>query len=392
MPEVVTKSVAQLRTVVEKWFQVYDVQFDENVVAFYVNVDQATLEDHFNQLKNELKAEGLIPVLRYQGAEHSIFVVHKPERAYRATTVNLVLFLLTWLTTTLAGVEWYFQYAHANFNTGTVTTTQYLRIIYLDPMNWVMGFLTFALPLMVILTVHEMGHYVFTKRNGMEASLPFFIPLPFGSPPIGTLGAFISMRDPIPNRKALLDIGASGPLAGIVVAIPVLLLGFVFMRLQPVYLNPSQGGLATIGTPLLFTILQMPFGFAANQTLHPTAFAGWVGLFVTSINLLPAGQLDGGHIAAALFGDKARWLSYATVAFLAVLGFGTPAFSYMGFAFPAIPAYSGWLIFAILILFLGAVHPPVLNSVSKLDTRRWIVGAITGLVIVLCFTPVPLSS
>ncbi|MHB8585582.1 MAG: site-2 protease family protein [Thermoplasmatota archaeon] len=391
MTEVVTKSVAELRTVVERRFQVYDVQFDENVAAFYVNVDPVTLESNFDSLKNDLKSEGLIPVLRYQGAEHSIFIVHRPTRNYRGNVVNIVLFALTWITTTLAGVQWYFNYVHANLDTNAITSSQYLSMEYLDPTNWVMGFLTFAFPLMFILTVHEMGHYVYTKRHGMEASLPFFIPLPFGSPPIGTFGAFISMREPIPNRKALLDIGASGPLAGIIVAIPVLVLGFVLMKLNPVYLHPSQQ-LTTIGTPLLFTLLQTPFGFGPTQALSPTAFAGWVGLFVTAINLLPAGQLDGGHIAAAMLGERARWLSYATVVVLAILGFGIPGFSYMGVVVPTIPGYAGWLIFAILILFLGAVHPPVLNAVSTLDTRRWVIGAIAAVVIILCFTPVPLSS
>lgn len=393
MSDVVTKSVAELRTIVERHFPVYDVQFDENVAAFFVNVDAASLEPSFDALRSELKPEGLVPILRFQGAEHQIYVVHRQERKFRSNVVNLVLFLATWLTTTFAGASHWFFYTHTDLDVATVTRSEFLARMYLDPTNWAMGFVFFALPLMFILGVHEMGHYYYTRRHGMQASLPFFIPFPGGSPDIGTLGAFISMREPIPHRKALLDIGASGPLAGFVVAIPVLILGFFLMKMDPVNVELGREGVVTIGTPLLYNLLATPFGFTDSQFIHPTAFAGWVGLFVTAINLLPAGQLDGGHIATAMFGDRARWLSYGTVVLLTILGFGIPAFAIpgTGLEFGGLAGYSGWIIFAILVLFLGATHPPTLNSVSPLDGQRWIVGLVTFSLIILCFTPVPLS-
>ncbi|HLE97398.1 MAG TPA: site-2 protease family protein [Candidatus Thermoplasmatota archaeon] len=382
----VVLNLADLRRAVERRFPVYDVQTDENVAAFYVTVDPATLESDFDALRRDLKLEQLVPILKYQGGEHAVYVVHRPERAYRSRRVNLVLFIATWITTTLAGASAWFFYSHPGQLFGEGQGLDGLKAIY-APQTLFFGFLTFALPLMLILGIHEMGHYVLSRRHGMEASLPFFIPLPpfIQSVEIGTLGAFISMREPIPDRKALLDIGISGPIAGFVVAIPVLFIGMLLMAANPVFLPEAQvEGAAQLGTPLLYNVLALPFDFPDAQVIHPTAFAGWVGLFVTAINLLPAGQLDGGHVAAAMFGDKARYASYASVALLASLGFGL--LRPLG-----IPQYSGWVMFALLVAFLGLQHPPTLNHVTKLDTNRKVLGWLTFGLMVLCFTPVPIS-
>lgn len=371
---------------VEGRFPVYDVQTDENVAAFYITVDPLTLEERFDGLRKDLRVQRLVPILKYQGGEHAVFVVHRPARVFRSERVNLVLFIATWITTTLAGASAWYSYNHIGEDLAPFGLGGALAALY-APMNLAYGFVFFALPLMLILGIHEMGHYVWSKKHGMEASLPFFIPLPpfLQSLEIGTLGAFISMREPIPNRKALLDIGVSGPIAGFVVAIPVLLIGLVLMNANPVFApQDGEGGGLTLGTPLIYNLMAGPFDFPMHQVIHPTAFAGWVGLFVTAINLLPAGQLDGGHMATALLGDKAKYASYASVALLAVLGFGLLA--------PlGIPAYGGWVMFALLIAFLGLQHPPTLNAVSELDPTRKLVGWLTFGLMILCFTPVPMS-
>ncbi len=374
--------IDQLQRIVEQRFQVYDVRADDQAVAFYIQVDAPgeALGRAFEKLRKDLKPRGLVPLLKYEGGEHTIYVLEKPTRNHRSNTTNLVLFILTWITTTLAGMLTWFSYANPNLDIHGMTSMDYMAAVF-SPGNALWGFLTFALPLMLILGIHEMGHYVMTKRHGMEASLPFFIPLPpVMAVNIGTLGAFISMREPIPNRKALLDIGVAGPIAGFVVTVPVLLVGLFLMWLDPVTAAPG-GELIGIGTPLLYDALAYPFNIPENAVIHPTAFAGWVGLFVTAINLLPAGQLDGGHMASALMADRAHILSYLTVGLLVALGLGIPQLGIEGFG--------SWLLFALLIAVLGIRHPPTLDNVTELDARRRMVGFATFAIFIFSFTPVP---
>ncbi|HUR70306.1 MAG TPA: site-2 protease family protein [Candidatus Thermoplasmatota archaeon] len=379
---------AALRARIEQRFRVYDVQTDEHVVAFYVDAPKDTLERDFNELKAELKADGLVPLLKYQGGEHAIYVLRHPERRKRGWKLNLVLFLVTIVTTTLAGSFSAFSYYHQSDSLADLTEMQYVARVF-EPANIGLGFLSFALPLMAILTVHEFGHYIWARKHGMEASLPFFIPVPpFLGLNIGTFGAFISMREPMPNRKALFDVGASGPIAGFCVAVPVVLIGLFLMAAHPVLVDANDDSSFTIGTPLLYDLLAAPFHLPDNTLTHPTAFAGWVGLFVTAINLLPAGQLDGGHVASAMFGDRARYASYAAVVGLLGLGLA-PLVTIPGIGH--LPGYDGWLFFAILIGFLGIRHPPTLDGVSGIDRKRMLVGWLTFAMGILCFTLVPIS-
>ncbi|MGQ0535534.1 MAG: site-2 protease family protein [Methanobacteriota archaeon] len=371
-----------VRPVVERRFRVYDTRADEHVLLFYVQLSSADLEGDFGRLKTELQERGLVPILRYEGGEHAIFVVRKPYLTERGRGVNVALFLLTVLTTVMAGILAYYPYA----NPGADMAEASLGSIF-APANWFWGFLYFSLPLLVILGIHELGHYVWARRHRIAASLPFFIPLPpiFGVN-IGTMGAFISMREPMPGRKALLDVGAAGPIAGFVVAIPITVIGLFLMAADPV-LIPDTEGLNFLGTPLLYDLLARGFDFAENQIIHPTAFAGWVGLLVTGINLLPAGQLDGGHIAAALFGDRAKYLSYAAVFALVILGFGLPAYG----PFPGFAGYGGWILMALLVAFMGVQHPPTLNNVTGIDGKRRLVGLVCLVILVLTFTPAPIQ-
>ncbi|MBP7087184.1 MAG: site-2 protease family protein, partial [Methanomassiliicoccales archaeon] len=240
------------------------------------------------------------------------------------------------------------------------------------PENYLWGALFFAVPLMTILGTHELSHYLAAKKCGVAASLPFFIP---SIPPLGTFGAFISMRDPIPDRRSLVIIGSAGPIGGLLVTIPVSFLGLWLTSMG----DPSSGmvgdaGAVAISIQPLYALLSLLVPLPENVTLHPTAFAAWVGFLVTAINLLPAGQLDGGHVARGLLGDKAKYLSYATVGLLLVLGL----------------YYTGWLIFAMLILFLGLRHPAPLNDVSKLSNKTKVLGVVTMAILLITFSPIPL--
>ncbi|MCJ7606223.1 MAG: site-2 protease family protein, partial [Thermoplasmata archaeon] len=237
-----------------------------------------------------------------------------------------------------------------------------------------MGIVVFAFPLLAILGVHELGHYFMARRRKVAASLPFFIP---SIPPLGTFGAFISLRDPIPNRKSLLEIGIAGPLAGLAVALPIAFLGIMLtnMGARPVPEDIGSGGIMLISFPYIYTLIEQIYPIQGDFLMHPTAFAAWVGFLVTALNLLPAGQLDGGHIARALLGRNAKYASWATIAALIVLSFW----------------YFAWLIFAVLILFIGAKHPPPLNDITKLDRKRMVLGAFAFVILVVSMVPVPMS-
>ena len=219
-----------------------------------------------------------------------------------------------------------------------------------------------------------MGHYLISKRHKLDTSLPFFIPVP---PPfiLGTLGALIHTREPIPNRKALLDVGISGPIFGFIVAIIVSVIGLFLMQINPVYAI-SNGEEITVMYPLLLQGLSNFFTIPENTIMHPTLFAGWVGFFLTAVNLLPIGQLDGGHVMRALLKDKQKYASWIIVILIFGLSF----------------LYTGWLIFAFIILFLiGTSHQPPLNEYSPLDTKRKILGIIALVIFIVCFAPIPMS-
>lgn len=229
----------------------------------------------------------------------------------------------------------------------------------------------FALTLIVILLSHELGHYITSKRHSIDVTLPYFIPAPSF---IGTFGAFIKMRSPLLDRKALLDIGASGPLVGVAISIPFLIAG---LRLSEVTMAAEPGG-AVLGSSILFSVLaKLTLGSLPENCdilIHPMGFAGWIGLLVTSLNLLPVGQLDGGHVAYAVLGEKQNRLSVIIVFFLFVLGF-------LG--------WKGWFIWGSLLLIMGLRHPRPLDIWTPLDMKRKIIGWVTLVIFVLTFTPMP---
>ncbi len=280
-----------------------------------------------------------------------------PQR--RLPILPLILFVTTLATTTFAGA----------FQRGEDPLV--------DPAAIVLG-LPFALTLMSILLSHEMGHYCFARFHGVLASLPYFLPAPpYLFFPIGTFGAFIRMKSPPFDRRALFDVGAAGPWAGVCVAIPAVMYGLSLSEVRP--LSPFDGGLI-LGDSLLFSALTyLVLGVDADQVsviLHPVALAGWFGLFVTCLNLLPVGQLDGGHVTYSLFGHGHRWIARAFLGVIFVLGY---------------QYWLGWYVWLVLLFLLGINHPPIRDLSSALDPRRKIYAWCTIGLFGLTFMPVPLS-
>jgi len=226
--------------------------------------------------------------------------------------------------------------------------------------------------LLSILLAHEMGHYVFCRIYRVDATLPYFIPFPFTL--VGTLGAFIRIRGPIPHRRALFDIGIGGPLAGFAVCLPVLALGLFEARVVPDTPNPYT---ISLGEPLLFhwTAVWLR-GLTAGQTLSigPLGMAAWFGLFVTALNMMPIGQLDGGHVTYSLLREKAHLVSrIGSWVCVGLIYFGP-----------------SWIVWAILLRVLGRRHPPTWDDAAPLGRGRVAVGVLGFVIFALCFTPTPI--
>jgi len=258
--------------------------------------------------------------------------------------IHIILFILTIGTTYLVG-----------FSDGPV------------------GALWYSGAIITILLFHEMGHYLMTRKHRINATLPYFIPFPL--PPFGTMGALIKIKSPITNRRALLDIGAAGPLAGM---IPISFALFFGLKMsQIVDLDSAGQTTISLGNSLLFSaVSNLVVGHldkGQDILLHPLAFAAWVGLLVTAINLLPIGQLDGGHIIYALLRGKSSYFFKAFYVFLLII---------------CLFYYAGWLLFIVVLAILRK-HPPTVYDHIPLDTGRKIIGVLAMIIFVLAFTPVP---
>lgn len=361
IPPEASKEIELIKGLVAKHFPVYDVRVSYDVVQFFCRAEPTTLEESFDRMREEMAGQGYIPMITYEKGEHIVQVARKPQTKYRSVSVNVIFLLITILTTTLAGLSLWDGYQ--DVPSGEMWAAK----------NWMMGALTFSIPLLAILGVHELAHYFAARRRHIAASLPFFIP---GLPNfLGTFGALISIRDPIPNRKAMLEIGVAGPIAGFLLAIPLAILGLILTndgaKLAPI----NEGGTVyAISFPAIYIWLEQFIPIQSDYMIHPTAFAAWAGLFVTALNLLPVGQLDGGHVARALLGDKARYLSWVTLAAMIALSM----------------FFFGWILLAVLVLIFGARHPPPLNDISKLGAKRTIVGVLTLSILLVGFVPIPM--
>jgi membrane-associated protease RseP (regulator of RpoE activity) len=252
--------------------------------------------------------------------------------------------------------------------------------------------------MLLILGAHELGHYFVARYYNAPVTLPYFIPIPLVSP-MGTLGAVIRLKAPFVNRKTLFDVGIAGPLAGLVFAIPVLFIGLSMSSVGPCPV-PRQG--MQEGNSLVYAAAKLhvlgrflPAGTLDVQ-LSPVAWAGWVGLFVTAINLLPAGQLDGGHVTFGLLGRRAELLGRITVVALAILAL--PALlpqpldlSFLGIPGLNYPGYIGWIVWVGLIFLTGVQHPVPLNDISDIGPGRKTLGLLAIVLFILLFTPLPFS-
>jgi membrane-associated protease RseP (regulator of RpoE activity) len=316
-------------------------------------------------LRARLEPHGYTPFLREERGTAWVYALPLAEVTNRPNPwVNVGLFAATVLTTLLAG---------AGVPAG-VPVTAFVR----DPSLLLTG-VPFAASLLGILLVHELGHYTLGRRHGMPITLPYFIPAPPQVFFVGTLGAVIRLRGPVRDRRALFDMAVAGPLAGLALAIPLCILGLVLSVVKPI---PSQSGLVgfELGESLLLKLLiWMVFGpIREGHTvfLHPVGVAAWFGFFVTVLNLIPAGQLDGGHLVYTLFGRRHATISKLTVASLVVLGI----------AFQSI----NWLVWAVLIVaIMGFQHTPPLDDMTPLDPRRRALGLFTLFLLFVLLPPAP---
>jgi membrane-associated protease RseP (regulator of RpoE activity) len=284
--------------------------------------------------------------------------------------LHVLLFALTVVSTTLVGANQYAAYLD-DFR-GSTTLPMAFPALLLRGL-WYSG------TILAILGCHELGHYFACRYYDVDASLPFFIPVPIFL--TGTMGAFIRIREQIPSKKMLFDIGIAGPIAGFVIAVPALFVGLAMSHV--VRIPPSSSGLLELGEPLLFKFSSwllwgaQPDGYSLN--MHPVAFAAWFGMLATALNLFPIGQLDGGHVSYSVLGP--RWSTYVTVAMLGVA---------VGLSFFA----ASWIVWTgmigIMLVVFGPRHPRVFDEDVPLDQTRLCLAAFAVVMFVLCFTPAPI--
>jgi membrane-associated protease RseP (regulator of RpoE activity) len=363
----------------------------------------------YDQLAAAIRPYNITPLFRKeQGGKQLIYLVPSPPvpRLSSNLLISIVLFIVTFLSMMLMGVD---IPSEAIPRDESSTILLLLRNILT---GW-----PFAVSMMGILLAHEMGHYVMCRYYKVPATLPFFIPAPLISP-LGTLGAFIAMRGIPKNKRVLFDVGVAGPLAGVVIAVPVLFIGLslshlgaigpaapgtsgllegnsifylfskyiMFGRLLPEPLN--MGGLspALYWLRYFFTAQPIPFN-GLDVQLDPVALAGWAGLLVTALNLVPVGTLDGGHVAYGLFGEKARRIFPIAIGALIALSFLPSLLTLSLGAFNF-----SWLLWVFILFWLGNVRTQPLDDITPLDGKRRALGFFMLVMFILLFTPIPMVS
>jgi len=337
----------QLRSMVESEFPVEDSFVEYGVPTFYT-ARQAGSKEAFLRLLNRLEPIGFVPVLRRRDKKAVLQVMPKPPTKPSRQLINIALLFATLATVLFAG---YLQ-----------SIVFYSELGVTDQLQYVVGAVMFAGAIMAILGSHEMGHKVAADRHGVEATYPYFIP---GPPPIGTFGAVIQQKSLPPNKDALFDLGSAGPIVGFLVAIAVSVIG---IRLSS-YTWISEGAPTLPISPLFLLIMRYihPSGvvppipgseYLLAVSPHPVAFAGWIGMIVTVLNLIPVGMFDGGHIAETFLGKNAR----RVISYIAILAF-------LAFGF-----FSGWepfIIWALIAIFFSFMrHPGPLDNASEVTTWR----------------------
>jgi membrane-associated protease RseP (regulator of RpoE activity) len=382
-----------LKSLISRVFRIDDVTMGDPQKGWVVRYRGYLLDDDsaaaYDLLADSVRGYGLTPLFRREGERQVIILAPSmPEVKKRLPTTNIILFILTVLSVMLAGAQ----------PEGPIPADTWGQILLLA--KSILTGWPFAASLLGILLAHEFGHYLMSRYHKTAATLPFFIPMPFSI--LGTMGAFIQMQAIPKNKRILFDIGIAGPLAGMVVAVPVLFLGLSLSKIGPIVASPGgfiEGNsllyliskfivfgqwlpapASLNGLPLLaywlkyfFTGSPVPFG-GMDVFIHPVAFAGWAGLLVTALNLIPVGTLDGGHVTYALFGEKVRKAYPYVLVILGVLGL----------------VWATWWFWAVLLLWLGRVHAEPLDQITELDPRRRALGWFAILLFVLVFSPVPM--
>ncbi|MBN1536654.1 MAG: site-2 protease family protein [Anaerolineales bacterium] len=353
----------------------------------------------YDQLSELLRSHNITPLFRKDGDRHTILLTSGVVKEKKPKIwVNLLLIGLTILSVFWVGilhaVSWEMT-GYASINLDNVKP--HLPAI-------ILGALAFTASLLGILMAHEFGHYLVGRFHGALVTLPYFLPLPF--PPFGTLGAFISLQSPPKNKRDLLDVGIAGPLSGLIVAIPVLIFGLSISRLDtlPTALHDTQsfmlegnsilylalkylvfgkwlptpadyGGLLPMLYWVRYFFTGSPFPFGGTDVMiHPVAMAGWAGILVTALNLIPAGQLDGGHLMYVLLGKRTNSLLPFILGGLVLLGM----------------VWTGWWLWAFLIFLFGRMHAEPLDQITELDPQRRLLAFLGLIVFILVFTPVPM--
>jgi membrane-associated protease RseP (regulator of RpoE activity) len=378
-----------LTSLVARVFRIEDVTSGDPQKGFIARYRGQLVDDDsaplYDQLADSLIPYSVTPLFRVEDGRQVIYLAPKiPEPKKDNINTNIILFVLTVLSVMLVGAQ----------PEGAMPKDLMGQLLMLAK-NIFTGW-PFALSLMGILLSHELGHYFMSRYHKTPATLPYFIPFPLS--PLGTMGAAIIMRGIPKNKRVLFDIGVAGPLAGLIVAIPVLFLGLKLSTTGIIIPNPNgflEGNsllylfakFMTFGkllpAPVLpqgilywlqyfFTGRPVPFG-GEDVFIHPVAFAGWAGILVTALNLIPAGTLDGGHVIYSLFGEKVKKMFPYIIGVLAVLGI----------------FWSGWWIWAALLFWLGRVNAEPLDQITTLDSTRQGLGFLMIVIFFLVFMPVP---
>ena len=364
-PSATLEDVAALRQQMADLFTVDSYTLDRPQKGFILFQGQflCDLTDCFDRLRSRFESAGFTPMVRKQDGRVVLIalpVVVEPTKSN--WLINLALFIATVLSTLFIG-------AASELGAQEIQRAPTLADLLLG--------LPYCLSILLILGAHELGHYFAARYHKVPVTLPYLIPFPL--PPIGTMGAFIQLKAPVKNRRALFDVGAAGPLAGLVFAIPILLYG---LYISPVETLPNVSYMLE-GNSILYAaakiLVKGQFYPTATQDvfLSSYAWAGWVGLLVTGLNLFPVGQLDGGHVAYVLFGSKARYFFWPVIIALATLGLLTGALT--------------WLLWMGLLFVFGRRHAEPLDSVTELDPKRKALAIFTLLLFFLVFVPIPLQ-
>ncbi len=403
MSEVINKllpvDTQDITQVVRSVFDIQSVTAGSPRLGYHVRYEGqlkwADSEKAYDHLTESLDPMGLMPLFRVENDQQVVIIIEqRPEPKMGAVWVNILLFVLTILSVMFTGAQF------GETDPSTLTQASFGGWVRFILQGW-----PFAVSLVGILLAHELGHYLVGRARGEKVTLPYFIPFPFSA--FGTMGAFINMKEIPKNRKHLLDIGMAGPLIGLLVTLPVLFIGLSLSTVGPIESEVPQGYLIfmegnsilyllakylTFGellpqpisygdmAPFLywvryfFTGMPVPLG-GLDVQIHSVAWAGWAGLFVTAINLIPAGQLDGGHILYVLLGKKkARLIFPFVLGALVLLGL----------------AWQGWWLWAALIFFFGRRYAEPLDQITPIDRKRKILGVVALIVFILIFIPVPL--